>query len=140
MRKWALVLAAVAVVAAVAGYVGNGARAGSRAQDCEDWVNETFERVNVARSILYPPERADAVEGSDLERAQALFDLADEQLNAEPPDDAFQLDGDLLEALQAGAAGFEAGGAEGGTLIYFAKSIFYNADARLVALINSEGC
>jgi hypothetical protein len=103
-------------------------------------VTDTFERVEVARTILYPPERPDAVEGSDLERAQALFDLADEQLNVEPPDEAFQLDGDLLEALQAGGAGFEAGGTEGSTLIYFAKSIIYNADARLVTLDNSDGC
>ena len=137
MRKWALVIAAVAVVAAVAGYVGNGARAGSRAQDCEDWVNETNDRVNVARQLLYPADRPDAFEGSAEQAAEELYLLFEEQADSDPPDGGFQLNGDLIEAMSVGAEGLAAGGPDAATLVVFAKSIIYNADARLLSVVET---
>jgi hypothetical protein len=137
MRKWWLVAVAAVLAASVGGYLGFDARAGA-VQNCEDWANQTFDLVSEARTYLYEPERPDAFQGSDQERAQALFGIADELLNTEPPDDAGQIDGDLQEALQSAAAGYEAGGSDGATLVYFGKSIVYNADARLVTYLN--GC
>ena len=136
MRTWWLVAAAVVLAASVGGYFGMGARAGA-AQDCEDWVNQTNDRVNEARTYLYPADRLDAFQGSIEEAAEGLFILFEEQQASDPPENAGQLNDDLIEAFSDGAAGLAQGGTEGAILVNFAKSIVYNADARLVTFVET---
>ena len=108
------------------------------AQNCEDWVEQTNARVNDARRLLYPADRPDAFDGSAEQAADELVAIYDEQLASEPPDGAGQLNDDLVEAMSSGAEGLIGGGTDGAILFYFAKSIIYNADARLITVI--EGC
>ena len=136
MKTWWLVAAAVVLAASVGGYFGIDARAGA-AQDCEDWVNDTNDRVNEARTYLYPADRPEAFEGSFDEAAENLYVLFEEQNNTDVPDNAFQLHYDLIEAFSEGAAGLASGGPEATIQVNFAKSIVYNADARLVSFVET---
>ena len=109
------------------------------AQDCGDWVSDTADRVAIARQLLYPPDRQEETTGSLDGDAQALGDLADEQAQTEPPEEAFNLNGDLVEAFAAGSEALLGGGAAAPEAqIAFAKAIVYNADLRLGIL--NEGC
>ena len=139
MRTWAILAAVVLVAVASAAAYDARARAVPSAQDCDDWANGTWDRVDVARQLLYPPERQEESTGSLAGDAQALVDLAEEQAGTEPPDEALNLNGDLVEAFAAGAAALGgAGGASPDAQIAFAKAIVYNADLRLSILL--EGC
>ncbi len=138
MRRWSLLALAVVLAAAVGGYFGLGARVDARAQDCEDWTNQTNERVNDARTLLYPLGRIDAFEGSAVEAAQEMDLILQDQEQSEPPDGAGVLHDDLIEAMSAAVEGLSGGGAVAPeTQIVFAKAIIYNADARLVTFINT---
>jgi len=133
-----LVVVAMAVVASGAFFALN-ARAVPSADDCDDWGNDTADRISTARQLLYPAERQEQSTGSAQGDAQALYDLAQEQANTDPPDEAFNLNGDLIEAFSAGSTALSGGG--GGSpdaQIAFAKSIVYNADTRVSALL--DGC
>ena len=137
MRKWWLVAVAVVLAASVGGYFGFDARAGA-AQDCEDWANQTNERVNYARTLLYPIGRLDAFEGSPDQAAGELEAILGEQEAAEPPENAGIIHDDLIEAMSAGVEGLlGAGNVDPAVQISFAKSIIYNADARLVTFVNT---
>ena len=137
MRKWALVAAVAVIVAAVGGYFGGAARAGVRLQDCDDWVDQTNERVQFARSLLYPADRPGAFAGTAEEAAEELYILFEEQSDSEPPEAAEQLHDDLIEAMSVGAEGLASGGPDAATQVIFAKSIIYNADARLLGVVNT---
>ncbi|MDP9366245.1 MAG: hypothetical protein M3Q10_18830 [Chloroflexota bacterium] len=137
MRKWWLVAIAVVLAASIGGYFGFDARAGA-AQDCEDWANQTNERVNDARTLLYPIGRLDAFEGSPDQAAGELEAILGEQEAAEPPENAGIIHDDLIEAMSAGVEGLlGAGNVDPAVQISFAKSIIYNADARLVTFVNT---
>lgn len=138
MRKWPLIVAtacvALTVLVAFAIPVGSTA-----SQSCDDWGNQTSDRVAIARQLLYPRERQEQSSGSAQGDAQALFDLAQEQANSNPPNEAFNLSGDLTEAFSAGSTALIGG--QGGSpeaQISFAKSIVYNADLRLAYFL--DGC
>lgn len=138
MKKWFLLSAiacvSIAAFAVVAGPVGSTA-----SQSCDEWGNQTSERVEIARQLLYPPERQEQTSGSAQGDAQALYDLAQEQANSNPPDDAFNLSGDLTEAFSAGSTALIGG--QGGSpeaQIAFAKSVVYNADLRIAYFL--DGC
>lgn len=138
MKRWVLAAALAAVVAAALLGLGTRARPGA-AQDCDDWANQTAERVAIARQLLYPPERQEETTGSVEGDAQALFDLAREQADSEPPEGAANLNGDLIEAFAAGSAALGGGGgASPDAQVAFAKAIVYNADLRLAYLL--DGC
>lgn len=135
MRIWAF-LAALIIGAGAMAFAINGASPSIAAQNCEDWGLDTSDRVGFARQLLYPVERQEESTGSVQGDAQALFDLAQEQANSDPPEDAFNLNGDLVEAFSAGAnalAGSQAGDAQ----IALAKAIVYNADLRIAYLLDS---
>jgi hypothetical protein len=140
MRTWWLV-AAVTAIGVVAGpSVWRELRpvaAGVRLQNCEDWVFATSDRVDAARSYLYPSDRPGAFAGSAREAAEELYVLFEEQADSAPPENGQQLNDDLVEALSEGASGLAGGGTVGAIQVTFAKSIVYNADARLVTLLNS---
>src|SRR5215217_7813006 len=94
------------------------------AADCDDWCNDTADRIATARQLLYPAERQEQTTGSLQGDAQALYQLAQEQANSDPPDEAFNLNGDLVEAFSAGSTALNGGG--GGSpdaQIAFAKAI-----------------
>ncbi len=135
MTRKLLMLAACAVLAGgVAGFVGMGLpRAGDAQGDCRGYLADTAERLSVARTILYPVERSGGTGQSAQQDAQVLFQLGQEQLNAGGPVEANEFNGDIAEALAAGAEalGGGGGGAAPETQIAFAKSIIYNADVRL---------
>ena len=136
LRIWAF-LAAVIIGAAGMAFAINGAAPSRAAQSCEDWGLDTADRVGIARQLLYPVERQEESTGSLQGDAQALFDLAQEQANSNPPEEAFNLSGDLVEAFSAGGnalAGSQAGDAQ----ISFAKAIVYNADLRIAYFL--DGC
>jgi hypothetical protein len=137
MKKWSLTLALIAVVAA-GFFVYSRPGASSAAQDCDDWGNDTADRVATARQLLYPRERQEQSTGSVQGDAQALYDLAQEQAKSEPPDEAFNLNGDLIEAFSAGANALAGGGGSVEAQIAFAKGIVYNADLRIASLL--DGC
>jgi hypothetical protein len=138
MRKWSLLALAVVLAGALGGYFGFGRTADVQAQDCDDYVSQTNERVNAARELLYPAGRLNAFEGSAEEAAQELANILADQENAEPPEGGGNLHDDLIEAMNAGVEGLiQSGNADPFTQIAFAKSIIYNADARLVTLINT---
>ena len=136
MKTWSL-LVVLTVVAAAALFAQNSPVQSSAAQSCDDWGNDTFDRVGIARQLLYPQERQEESTGSIQGDAQALFDLAQEQANSSPPDEGFNLNGDLVEAFSAGANAL-AGDPSGEAQIAFAKSIVYNADLRIAYLL--DGC
>jgi hypothetical protein len=87
--------------------------------------------------LLYPQARQEESTGSLQGDAQALYDLAQEQANSNPPDEAFNLNGDLIEAFSAGSNAL-AGGGPAEAQIAFAKAIVYNADLRIAYLL--DGC
>lgn len=137
-RRLILVLALVAAVAALLVYAARDDRASALQGDCGDWVNETSDRVGVARQLLSPAERQEQSTGSVQGDAQALYDLAQEQANANPPDIAYYLHGDLIEAMATGSQALNGGGGSSGEAqIAFAKSIVYNADLRINAVADS---
>jgi hypothetical protein len=136
MKIWAI-LGAMIVGAAAMLFAINGAAPSSAAQNCEDWGLDTSDRVGIARQLLYPFERQEESSGSIEGDARALYDLAQEQANSQPPEEAFNLNGDLVEAFSAGANAL-AGSQSGDAQIAFAKAIVYNADLRLAYLL--DGC
>ena len=140
MKRWWL-LAGLVVVGVVAGgsawLASRPATAGAALQDCRDWVFATSDRVDSARSLLYPPDRPGAFTGSARDAAEELYVVFEEQADSEPPENGQQLNDDLVEAMSEGAAGLAGGGTTGTIQVAFAKSIIYNADARLVTLLNS---
>lgn len=139
MKRWLLVAALVAVAAtAFFGYDAARARPHA-AQDCDDWGNETADRLGIARQLLYPRERQEESTGSVEGDAQALYELAQEQADSDPPDEAFNLNGDLIEAFSAGSTALSGGGGSSPEAqIAFAKAIVYNADLRVAYLL--DGC
>jgi hypothetical protein len=136
MKVWYL-LAAVIVVSAAGFFAVSSSASSIAAQNCEDWGNETADRVAVARQLLYPRERQEQSTGSIQGDAQALFQLAQEQANSQPPEEGFNLSGDLVEAFSAGANAL-AGDPSGEAQIALAKGIVYNADLRIGYLL--DGC
>jgi hypothetical protein len=139
MKKWLLVAALIAVATtAFFGYDAARARPNA-AQSCDDWGNDTLDRLGIARQLLYPLERQEESTGSVQGDAQALYDLAQEQAISNPPDEAFNLNGDLIEALSAGSTALAGGGGSSPEAqIAFAKGIVYNADLRVAYLL--DGC
>lgn len=137
--KKLLGLAAVLAVLAGAGSFAYDARAVPATAGCDDWGNDTADRIATARQLLYPAERQEQTTGSLQGDAQALYQLAQEQANSDPPDEAFNLNGDLVEAFSAGSTALSGGGgASPDAQIAFAKAIVYNADLRVAYLL--DGC
>jgi len=138
MKKLVGLIVALAVLAAVVSFAYD-ARAVPSAADCDDWGNDTADRIATARQLLYPAERQEQTTGSLQGDAQALYQLAQEQANSDPPDEAFNLNGDLVEAFSAGSTALSGGGgASPDAQIAFAKAIVYNADLRVAYLL--DGC
>ena len=137
MKKWAL-LAAVAVVLAGTLFAYVVPRGSSAAQNCQDWGNQTLDRIEVGRQLLYPYERQTQSTGSIQGDAQALQNVAQEQANSNPPDGADNLNGDLVEAFSAGANALYGGSASADAQIALAKGVIYNADLRVAYLL--DGC
>lgn len=135
MKTWSLPAALLLVLVAVL-IVYIPPRTSSAAQNCDRWGNDTADRVAIARQLLYPRERQEESTGSLQGDAQALYDIAQEQANSNPPSEAFNLNGDLVEALSAGANSL-AGGGSSEAQIAFAKAIVYNADLRIAYLLDS---
>ena len=136
MKKWAL-LAAVAVVLAGALFAYAVPRESSAAQNCQDWGNQTLDRIEVGRQLLYPAQRQTQSTGSAQGDAQALADTAQQQANSNPPDGAYDLNGDLVEAFSAGANALY-GGPSADAQIALAKGVIYNASLRVNYLL--DGC
>ena len=142
MRQLAVLAALVAFAGGIA--VGISARPGAavsarQSDECIEWLTDTSERINIARQVLYPPERPGSAGGDPIQAAQALDQVAQEQAGSTYPDVAVELNGDLVEGFTAGAAGLAGAGPQAPeTLITFAKAIVYNADARLIA--TSQEC
>lgn len=136
MKKWALV-AAIAVIVAGAFVSFAIPRGSSAAQNCEDWGNQTLDRISVGRQLLYPAERQGDTTGSVQGDAQALFNIAQEQANSNAPEEAFNLNGDLVEAFSAGSSALS-GGPAVEAQIALAKGVIYNADLRVAYLL--DGC
>lgn len=138
MKKWFLT-AAVACISMAALFVYNVPSGSSAAQSCEEWGDQASERVGIARELLYPRERQTQSSGSAQGDAQALYDLAQEEANSNPPDEAFNLSGDLVEAFSAGSTALQGGGgASPEAQIAFAKAVVYNADLRIAYFL--DGC
>jgi len=138
MKRW-LVLASALVVLAATLSMAYNARAVPLANSCDDWGNDTADRIATARQLLYPAERQEQSTGSLQGDAQALYQLAQEQANSDPPDGGVNLNGDLIEAFSAGSTALSGGG--GGSAeaqIALAKAIVYNADLRVSYLL--DGC
>jgi hypothetical protein len=134
MKKVLVILVAVLALSGTTAFFGYQARAVPSAADCDDWGNDTAERIQVARQLLYPAERQEESTGSVQGDA-----LAQEQANSDPPDEAFNLNGDLIEAFSAGSTALSGGsGSSPDAQIAFAKSIVYNADLRVGYLL--DGC
>jgi len=135
---WWITVALTVVVGASTLVYGTRGSA-SALQSCDDWGNETADRIGVARQLLYPSERQEQSTGSVEGDAQALYELAQEQANSNAPDEGFNLSGDLVEAFSAGANALAGGGGSNpDAQIAFAKSIVYNADLRVAYLL--DGC
>ena len=138
MKKTFAIVVAVLLLAGATAAVSQRVQAVPSAQDCDDWGNDTVERVSTARQLLYPAERQEQSTGSVQGDAQALYELAQEQANSEPPEEAFNLNGDLIEAFSAGSTALSGGGgASPDAQIAFAKGIVYNADLRLAYLLDA---
>lgn len=134
MRKMFVLAACAAMASGFAVFAGVGLPSAGDAQgDCRGYLADTAERLSAARTILYPVERSGGTGQSPQQDAQVLFQLGQEQLNAGGPQEADEFNGDIAEALAAGAEalGGGGGGAAPETQITFAKAIIYNADARL---------
>lgn len=134
MKKWSL-LAAIALVMVGAFVAYTTPRSSSAAQNCRDWGNATLTRIEVGRQLLYPRQRQTQSTGSLQGDAQALNGAAQDQANSNPPSQAANLNGDLVEALSAGAAALN-GGPSADAQIAFAKGIIYNADLRVNYLLD----
>jgi len=137
MRTWIVVILAVIVAVGVGGSMSLGSP-NAGAQDCDEWVTRTNDRVNAARTLLYPSGRIDAFEGTADEAAREMELILQEQEESSPPDGGGNLHDDLIEAMAAGVEGLS--GSSGGdpqTQIVFAKSIIYTADARLLTLVET---
>ena len=133
-----LALAAV-LLGALGGY-GLGRRGApvASANSCSSWVSTTGQRVAQARLLVEPPERAGNAAVAPQTAAQEIYRLAQQQAQSNPPRGAQDLNGDLVEAMGAGAAGLGgAGGAAPETQLTFAKAVIYNAGARLTLLQKS---
>jgi len=138
-HRKALLLALLAIVVTASGLFAYDARALPSASKCSDWGNQTSDRIATARQLLYPQERQEQSTGSAQGDAQALYQLAQDQANSNPPDEGANLNGDLIEAFSAGSTALSGGG--GGSpeaQIAFAKAIVYNADLRVAYLL--DGC
>lgn len=136
MNKWLLPGALILVVAfALSAYAFPSSS--TAAQNCDEWGNDTLDRIEIARQLLYPRERQEQSTGSLQGDAQALFDVAQEQAGTNWPEEAFNLNGDLVEAFSAGANAL-AGGSSSEAQIAFAKAVIYNADLRVAYLL--DGC
>jgi hypothetical protein len=138
MKKLLALAVGLAVLVAAVAFAYD-ARAVPAAADCDDWGNETADRIATARQLLYPAERQEQSTGSLQGDAQALYQLAQEQADSDPPDEAVNLSGDLVEAFSAGSTALSGGG--GGSpdaQIALAKAIVYNADLRVAYLL--DGC
>lgn len=137
--KRSLLIAALACIGMAAVFVSTVPSGSSAAQSCDDWGNDTYDRVGIARELLYPPERQTQTSGSAQGDAQALYDLAQEQANSNPPDEGFNLSADLVEAFTTGSIALTGGqGSSPDAQIAFAKSIVYNADLRIAYFL--DGC
>lgn len=137
MRRWWLLAVAAIIATSIGGYFGVNARAGG-AQDCEDWSRDTNDRVNAARTLLYPLDRLDAYQGSAEQAAGEMEAILQDQERSQPPGGAGNIHDDLIEAMTAGVEGLlQAGNIAPEVQITFAKSIIYNADVRLVTYINT---
>lgn len=136
MKRLVLV-AAIAVVLAGALYSYAMPRGSSAAQNCQDWGNQTLDRIEVGRQLLYPVERQPQTTGSVQGDAQALLKVAQEQANSTAPSEATKLNGDLVEAFSAGGNALY-GGPSADAQIALAKGIIYNADLRVNYLL--DGC
>lgn len=138
MKKW-LLMSAVALISLGGLLVFAMPASSTASQSCDDWGNDASDRVNIARQLLYPSERQGQTSGSAQGDAQALFDLAQQQGSSNPPDEAFNLNGDLVEAFSAGSTALIGGqGSSPDAQIAFAKSIVYNADLRIAYFL--DGC
>lgn len=105
------------------------------ANSCSSWVNSTAQRVAQARLLVEPPERAGNAAVAASTAAQEIYQLAQQQVQSSPPNGAQDLNGDLVEAMGAAAAGLAGtGGAAPETQLAFAKAIIYNAGVRLTVL------
>src|SRR5215216_901951 len=96
----ALVALMIAVVAGSLAYVARH-QASAKQGDCGDWADDTAGRIEIARQLVMPAERQEESTGTAQGDAQALYDLAQEQANSNPPDIAYNLHGDLIEAMAA---------------------------------------
>jgi hypothetical protein len=133
-----IVAVVLIVVVAASGLLTYDARAVPSASKCSDWGNQTSDRIATARQLLYPQERQQQSTGSVQGDAQALYQLAQDQANSNPPDEAVNLNGDLVEAFSAGFTALSGGGGSPEAQISFAKAIVYNADLRVAYLL--DGC
>ena len=106
-------------------------------QSCDDYVGETNDRLLEARTLLYPADRPGAFGGSIDEATDIMTEIANEQAQADAPDEGQTFHDDILEALTAAETGL-LGGPDATAQILFAKSIIYNADTRLLAI--NESC
>lgn len=138
MKKWMLPISLVFVVAIAALAYAFPRSSSAAAQDCNDWGNDTLDRIEIGRQLLYPQERQEQSTGSLQGDAQALFDVAQEQANSNAPGEAVNLNGDLVEAFSAGANSLASGSSSSEAQIAFAKGIIYNADLRVAYLL--DGC
>lgn len=89
--------------------------------------------------MLYPAERNGQSTGSVEGDAQFRYDLAQDQANTDPPEEAEKLNGDLVEAFSAGAKALGGNGGSADAQIAFAKAIIYNADLRIAYLLDICG-
>jgi len=137
-RRVLVVFVLLMVLAGGLAYLTRNQAEAKQGGDCGDWVSATSERVGIARDLLAPAERQEQSTGSVQGDAQALYDLAQEQANSNPPDIAYYLHGDLIEAMATGSQALNGGsGGSAEAQIGFAKSIIYNADLRVNAVADS---
>ncbi len=85
VRTWTVVILAVSVVVGVGGLMSLGLP-NAGAQDCDEWVTRTNDRVNAARTLLHPSGRIDAFEGIADEAAREMELILQEQEESSPPD------------------------------------------------------
>jgi hypothetical protein len=136
-RRMVVVALLLVVAAGSLGYVVRS-QASAKQGDCGAWADDTAGRIEVARQLVMPAERQEQSTGSVQGDAQALYDLAQEQANSDPPDVAYNLHGDLIEAMAAASEALSGGGvASAESQIVFAKGVVYNADLRLNAVADA---
>jgi len=92
-RRVLVVFVLLMVLAGGLAYLTRNQAEAKQGGDCGDWVSATSERVGIARDLLAPAERQEQSTGSVQGDAQALYDLAQEQANSNPPDIAYYLHG-----------------------------------------------